>query len=104
MGRGARLRLAAIVVVLMALGALIGACSGTSDSTLPQITGILVRAETLTTGKGCGSEPSQIFKFAVVVFGFDGTGDPAQPNSYNTVVTSNIFDCYTDGTFVSLAP
>ncbi len=91
-----------LTVVSLLVLAVVAACSGSTSSTLPPTTGILIRAETLTGGKGCGSEPSQIFKYAVVVYGFDGAGDPAQPSSYHAVVTSNVFDCYTDGAFISL--
>ena len=73
------------------------ACSTTSDTTTTPTTGILIRSETLTAGRGCGSEPSQLYKYVAVVYGFDGTG-------FERPVTSNIFDCYTDGAFLSLTP
>ena len=71
------------------------ACSGASSgSGIPPVTGIIVRAETLTEGRGCGRAPKQLFKYAVVVFG-RGTREP---------VVGNVYDCFTDGTFVELKP
>jgi hypothetical protein len=77
------------------------ACSGSSSTTLPPTTGILIRAETLTAGHGCGPATAQLFKYVVVVSGYRA-GDPAARASYQSAVTSNIFDCYTDGAFISL--
>lgn len=83
------------------------ACSGSSSTSVQPTTGILIRAETLTTGRGCGTGPTQLFRYAVVVFGY--TEDP--PNlpvedraSYRREVTSNVFDCFTDGAFIELPP
>lgn len=83
------------------LGAI--ACSGTSSTSVQPTTGILVRAETLTTGRGCGRSPSNLFKYAIVVFGYD-SGDPLATTSYTRPVAANVFDCFTDGTFIELAP
>jgi hypothetical protein len=87
------------------------ACGGTSTSnTIPPITGIVVRAETLTTGRGCGQGPGQVFKYAAAVYGLkDPTGDAGRgpyldPDQFSLPVTAAIFDCFTDGTFVQLPP
>jgi hypothetical protein len=82
----------------------VGACSGTSSDVLAPTTGILIRAETLTSGKGCGPGPTQLFKYAVLVYGFGAPDsiDPASPASYQRPVTANVFDCYSDGAFVNL--
>jgi hypothetical protein len=89
------------LVTVLVLGAI--ACSGSTTTTLPPTTGILVRAETLTSGRGCGRNPTQLFKYVVVVFGYQG-GDPGDRGSYTFGVTSNVFDCYTDGAFIDLVP
>jgi hypothetical protein len=74
-----------------------GACgsSGGSDS-LPPITGVVVRAESLTNGRGCGRGATQIFKYAAVVFGRGGSG------AFDQFVAGNVYDCFTDGLFVDL--
>jgi hypothetical protein len=99
--RAPRARAAAAVGALGVLAGAAAACSGSTTSSVPPTTGILIRAETLTGGKGCGPGPSQIYRYAVIVFGY-GAGDPAEPASYDAPVTSNVFDCYTDGPFISL--
>lgn len=99
-------RLAARRLLATALAALplasVVACSGSSSQSLPPTTGILIRAETLTAGHGCGKSTTQLFKYAVVVFGYDGSGDERDPASYTRPITSNLFDCFTDGAFISL--
>ena len=75
------------------------ACSGAGGgSGIPPVTGIIVRAETLTEGRGCGRAPRQIYKYAVVVFGRDADNKPTD------VVVGNVYDCFADGTFVELRP
>ena len=67
------------------------ACGSTSTETLfPPITGVTVQAESLTTGRGCGTGSTQIFKYAVVV------------KALGEFAASNLYDCFTDGTFVDL--
>jgi hypothetical protein len=90
------------------------ACSGTTTSdVIPPITGIVVRAETLTLGRGCGRAPGQVFKYAAVAYGYNGSDFPApaqaeklahdNPEKFSPV-TAAIYDCFTDGTFVQLPP
>lgn len=75
------------------------ACSDTgSTAGVPPITGVVVRAETLTTGRGCGTRGDQVFRYAAIVYGNDGNGNLDVPRA------ANVFDCFTDGTFVQLAP
>jgi len=93
-----------IVALTLLVTVGLAACSGASSTAVPPTTGILIRAETLTSGLGCGRDPTQLFKYAVVVFGYAGTGDANDRTSYTTAVTSNVFDCYTDGAFISLQP
>lgn len=87
----------------------LAACSGSSATTgVPPVTGIIVRAETLTGGRGCGTRPTQLFKYGVIVHGYtwtdrDAAGpDPADPKSYATPRAAGVFDCFADGTFVEL--
>lgn len=96
-------RLRALLGALtLALVAVALACSGSSGSAgIPPTTGIVIRAETLTTGRGCGREPTQLFKYAAVVFGYSG-GDPAARESYGVPVTAGVYDCFADGTFIEL--
>jgi hypothetical protein len=44
-----------------------------------------------------------LFKYVVVVFGYT-SGDELQSSSYETPVTANVFDCFTDGSFIELPP
>jgi len=82
--------------------AFVVACSGSgSTAGIPPITGIVVRAETLTAGRGCGTGPTQLFKYAAVVYGSTG-GDPNDEGTYRAPVTAGVYDCFADGTFVEL--
>jgi len=75
------------------------ACGSTSTETLfPPITGVTVKAESLTSGLGCGTGATQIFKYVVVV----STPVPGNPSAPPVYAASNLYDCFTDGTFVDL--
>ncbi len=79
-----------LLLGLVALGA--SACeTGTSTEELT-ITGIVVRAEPLTRGTGCGTKPGQVFKYAAVT------------TRANTaiVVDAGLYDCFADAAFVNL--
>ena len=79
----------------------LAACSGTSSTeTITPVTGIVVRAESVTAGKGCGRSATQVFKYAVLV----GKLDTTSPESFKPEnrITENVFDCFADGTFVEL--
>lgn len=88
--------------------ATVAGCDSTSTEPLiVPITGITVRAETLTAAVGCGTAPSQIFKYAVVVFGVNegeatNLDIPLNQKKYDQFVAANVYDCFTDGTFVNL--
>jgi hypothetical protein len=87
-------------LALAVFGGIVGvvACSGTSGSdTVVPITGVTVRAETLTDGRGCGREATQVFKYAAVVLGKNPSG-----GAFDTLVAGNVFDCFSDGQFVEL--
>ena len=61
-------------------------------------TGVLVRAEQLTRGRGCGSAASNVYKYAVVVFGY-ASGPAGDRASYTFPLVGNIYDCFADGEF-----
>lgn len=90
----------ALAAMVMALG-----CSSTGGSeTIVPVTGIMLRAESLTTGRGCGRGATQIFKYAVVVLGRDPakipeTGELPDPT---LPIAGSLFDCFADGSFVDL--
>ncbi len=89
-----------VSATLIALVAIVVACSGSSSTSgIPPITGIVVRAETLTTGRGCGPGPTQLFKYAAVVYSFN-----TDTKKFDQVVTGGLYDCFADGTFVELKP
>src|SRR6185436_3995006 len=87
-----------VLLVGAALLAWFAACAGAgSTSGITTITGIVVRAETLTTGHGCGDKAEQLFKYGIVVFG-KNPGD----DRFEVPIAGNVYDCFTDGTFVRL--
>ncbi len=89
-------------VAFLAAASSLLACSGSGGgSRIPPQTGIVIRAESLTAGRGCGRDVSQVFKYAAIVFGFGG-GDPGSPAAYTVPVTGNVFDCFADATFLDL--
>lgn len=98
-----------IFFLIAAVVAGFAACAGTATTgSLVTVTGIVVRAESLTVGRGCGPAPSQVFKYAVVVFGHNPDGsrtcvNPAdKPADYGVPIAANVYDCFADGTFVQL--
>lgn len=80
------------------LGTMVACSESTGVGGIPPVTGIVIRAESLTQGRGCGTGASQVFRYAAVVYGMDGAGNFTVPRA------ANVFDCFTDGTFVQLAP
>jgi hypothetical protein len=85
----------------VALVALAGAAScssaGTTEIVAP-ITGIMVRAETVTRGRGCGLGATQVFRYVAVVFG----RNPTNTAAFDQFVAGNVYDCFTDAQFVQL--
>jgi hypothetical protein len=78
------------------------ACSSTTTGTsFPPPTGIVVRAETLTADRGCGTDTGQLYKYVVLVYGY-AEGDKTARESYTRALSSNTFDCFADGVFLSL--
>ena len=88
------------------LGALffVAACAGTSSTTaLTPVTGILVRADALVAGIGCGTGSGQIYRYAAVVTQLPDNGggpDAEQP----VAGAGGIFECYADAAFRQLQP
>jgi hypothetical protein len=97
--RAACVLTACSALALLASGAAELAC-GSSDATaiLVPITGVTVRAESITTGLGCGRASTQIFKYAVVVLG----PNPMALGTFDTPLAGNVYDCFSDGLFVNL--
>jgi hypothetical protein len=90
----------------LALGASLS-CATSSSTTLITTTGIVVDSRMLVAGHGCGTAPSNVFKYAVIVYGY-GSGDieagPIDSAVFNAPVVANVFDCFADGVFVDLPP
>ncbi len=92
-GRGKRVvTFAGAFALPLSLVAAAVACGSTATTTAftPQ-TGIVVRSESLTTGIGCGTGATQIFKFVAVVI--DGAGNAG---------AAGLYDCFADGVLVNL--
>jgi hypothetical protein len=79
------------VAVSVIVGGTVAACGTTSTADVIQpITGVTVRAEAVTPTPGCGTGSTQLFKYAVVV------------SARGEFAAGNVYDCFTDGTFVNL--
>jgi hypothetical protein len=80
-----------VAMLTGAIGGMLPACGSTATTDIiTPITGVTVRAEMLTAGRGCGTGATQLFKYAVVVF------------ARGAFAAGNLYDCFTDGTFVEL--
>jgi hypothetical protein len=96
---------AAFAAVVPALSSL--SCATSSSSTFITTTGVIIDAQALAAGHGCGTGPANLFKYAVVLFAYSsGDLDSGADGSiiYATPLVSNVFDCFTDGAFVDLPP
>jgi hypothetical protein len=83
--------------VFLAVLAGFAACAGTGGSSSFTVrTGVIIRAESLTTGRGCGPNPGQVFKYAAVIFGQSKGG------GFRVPITGNVYDCFADGAFLEL--
>jgi len=87
-------RVAPSVTALVLAGLSALACSDTASTTTftPQ-TGIVVRSETLTSGIGCGTGDTQIFKYVAVAI-----------DAASNAEAAGTFDCFADGVLVNLLP
>ena len=75
------------------------ACSNSDAGGITPITGIVVLADTLTAGHGCGTGPGEIFKYVVVV---QIPGDAGGQNLNNDFIAAGAYDCFANGTFDNL--
>jgi len=74
------------------------ACSNTDAGGIVPITGIEVLSDTLTAGFGCGTGPSQVFKYVTIV-----TVAPQPGLSISgSYVAGGVADCFTNATFQNL--
>jgi hypothetical protein len=71
-------------------------CPSTATTTgYTPITGIVIRSSALVAGYGCGTGPSQVYRYAAIVyFAADGGAQ--------ATLVANVFDCFTDGVFENL--
>jgi len=80
--------------------ALTGCPGATTTPTLTPVTGILVRADALVSGIGCGTRDDQIYRYAAVITQHDA--------ATNTEITQQeiggVFDCFADAAFRQLLP
>jgi len=84
-------------IALLAAGAAGAACGSAGGSdTLTPITGVVIRAESLTTGRGCGRGAEQVFKYAAVLLG------QTSVDTYDRFIAGNVYDCFADGLFVDV--
>ncbi len=85
----------AVFALLATLG-VVGAtaCATTTASTsVPPVTGVLVRADELTAKYGCGRNAGQVFRYVATVV------DTNQTN-----IAGQVVDCFADAWFVNLPP
>ena len=72
----------------------IAACTTTTSSTsVPPVTGILVRADALVARYGCGRNPGQVYRYVATVVDTNGAN-----------VAGQVVDCFADAWFVNLPP
>jgi hypothetical protein len=70
---------------------------GTGNSTgITPTTGIVVRADELVSGYGCGTGPNQIYEYAVIVSSF------AEGGAAPVFIAGGAYPCYADATFINL--
>lgn len=93
----ARIASPAAVALVALAGTASCSSAGTTQAVLP-VTGITVRAESVTRGRGCGRGAAQIFRYVAVVFG----RNPTNTASFDQLVGGNVYDCFTDAQFVQL--
>ena len=75
------------------------ACSTSDAGLLQSLTGIEVLADTLTVGRGCGTQPGQIYKYVAIV---------SLPSASLTngiggeLLAASVSDCFADAAFTNL--
>ena len=95
--------ISATLAAIGALGALVSACGTTATTTLiAPITGIIVRADSLVAGRGCGEADSQIYGYAVTVDVEHILSGAPDGGTIGLPLAGGSFPCYADGTFANL--
>jgi len=96
---GASGLLAALAGITSVVGV---ACTTDTDSgAITPITGIAIRADSLVQGFGCGTAPTQIYKYAAVVtYAVDAGPVCTEAGAASTF--TGLFDCFADGVFPNL--
>jgi len=61
------------------------------------VTSVIVRADQLTRGVGCGERPGQVYKYAVVVKSAPSEGGPSK-----ATLAVGLYDCFADAAFPRL--
>ena len=71
----------------------LAACSDTTttSSSISPVTQVIVRADALLSGHGCGADDAQVFKYAATIIAADQK--PAG---------AGVYDCFADATFSNL--
>ena len=85
---------------LMATGAtttLDGCTDDDAESTLDDVTGIIIRSEALFAPVGCGTGPSEVYRYFAVIDDPSNGNNPT-PNGYA------VYPCYADATFDQQSP
>jgi hypothetical protein len=72
------------------------ACGTGNTTGITPLTGIVVRADDLVAGHGCGTGPDQIYKYSVVISTFEEAG------SASVYVAGGTYDCFADATLINL--
>ncbi|MGH7298501.1 MAG: hypothetical protein ACRELB_26410 [Polyangiaceae bacterium] len=85
------------VALAVAGGLALAGCPGAATTTTyTPITGVVIKSSDLVVGRGCGTGPGQLYRYAAVLsYIDDGTVQ-------NVPFTSGVFDCYADGIFSNL--
>jgi hypothetical protein len=100
--RSSRRTLAALALAVAAGAALASSGACTSDTTtLPYtpITGIIIRAQNLVSGVGCGTGDGQVYRYvATLTYALSS----AQSDACAGYALTNVFDCFADGAFENL--
>lgn len=83
----------------LALGVVLGAMSSlacgeaAATTTFTPQTGVVVRSESLTSGIGCGTGSTQIFKYVAVAV-----------DKNHMASAAGVYECFADGVLVNLQP
>jgi hypothetical protein len=72
------------------------ACGSGNTTGITPLTGIVVRADDLAAGYGCGTGPNQIYEYAVIVSTFQEGGAGA------VFIAGGYAPCYADATYINL--